>query len=76
MMPPSASIISMEEEHMTKICPSCGEATGFRSFLIRVTVLPGEEGEAEEKAIKALSTRDRAKAMIEKSSLTAGEGER
>lgn len=60
---------------MTKICPHCEEEIGYRSFVIRVSVLPGERGEAEKKAIKALAGRERAEAMIAKSPLNAGEGE-
>jgi DNA-directed RNA polymerase specialized sigma24 family protein len=41
-----------------------GKQAGHRSFPIRVAVLPGEEGDAEEEAIKALSTRERAEALL------------
>lgn len=41
-----------------------GKQAGHRSFPIRVAVPPGEEGDAEEEAIKSLSTRERAEAML------------
>jgi len=49
---------------MTKTCQHCGEETGCRSFLVRVSVLAGEMGDTEEIAIMSLSTRERAMAIL------------